>query len=348
MSWGLLAFLVLLLSYGGSLSGIKNNKLKIISRILLILCLSYPPAYILTEGADRDAYIALYNVGIDRFEFTNIWSWVVLSSEEFEIGFVLLLKLCNKIGLSDEAMFFVLAVIVNTLIVSVCYRFRFPIIGLLLFLLSEFYLQEANIIRQLIACSIGLYGLKYVEEKAAWKWITCVILAFLFHKTSFVLLLFTPFCFAKESWYKSVNLGIMVLWGISLLFGLGLVSLDMPSIISFMEDTRYEGMKFEETKKGFDWFCNLIMIAYLFASKEKYKNNIYGLFFAMTCIMTNFITSLDTIRRMVLYFLPIYLAYGPDILCDLNMGNGDKEKEVGKVVMVVFVFYYLRQIVGRF
>src|SRR5690606_24008100 len=49
-----------------------------------------------------------------------------------------------------------------------------------------FFLESLNIVRQFVAISIIFYSITYIHEKKFTKFLTCVLLACMFHVTAFV------------------------------------------------------------------------------------------------------------------------------------------------------------------
>ena len=220
----------------------------------------------------------------------------------------------------------------------------------LLFVLSEFYSLEINIIRQILACSIGLFGMTYIYEKKVYKFLLCVLFAFLIHKSAILLILFTPFCFSKEHWYPTINTILLFVWIFSLPFGLRLIDVDVKQFSFLFTDTRYDEMLdyLKESQAGIEWFGNLVTLFFFVACENKYKNNFYAVLFVIACISTNIFTSLVTIRRLMLYFTPFYIAYAPIVLTNNTIMTKKAAKNGSKyVLLVIFFLYYFRLIITK-
>lgn len=83
------------------------------------------------------------------------------------------------------------------------------LVTILLFVAIGTYYMQFFILRQAIAIAILLYSIKYISEKKLFKFILCVLIATLFHKTSIVFILAYFVCNIKFNLkYLGIWLGI--------------------------------------------------------------------------------------------------------------------------------------------
>ena len=130
---------------------------------------------------------AFRQAGIDYFTYQEIFGWIKNGDANYLEPFWLLL---NKISFSYECCLFLAAVIFyGVSCVAICrYLSRDRWIAWFIFLVITqgiFY----NGMRQMLAVSIAFLGFSYLQEKKIRKYIFCIILACMFHKSTILLLL---------------------------------------------------------------------------------------------------------------------------------------------------------------
>lgn len=89
-------------------------------------------------------------------------------------------------------------------------RYLYPFLVFFLFTNGE-WLSWMNVIRQALAMCIWIFSLKYIEEKKIWKYLLWVILAFLFHKSAIILLIFYPILRSGKDYFKSISFQLILI-----------------------------------------------------------------------------------------------------------------------------------------
>lgn len=350
MFWLVFTLLVLLFAYYGVEKNCKKWTQSIAARVALVLILSYAVA-LCGYGNDRDAYLSIYEYSLSSYHFDNIREWVSLSSSDFELGFILLCKLCNFLGLSGVGMLLIMAIITNTLIVDTFYKFKYPLITFFLYILSVYYLQQTNLMRQMLAAAIGIYCLRFVNNKNWIKYLAGVFCAYLIHKTSIILIVFLPICFLKEGKNKVVHITLIVLWGISLLSALGLFRLGLSYFSDLIVMSRYERFYNSDSTLGvseqhFNWLYNLLVIFYFIHKSNKTSENyIYWVFFVVGAIMSNIALNTIVLQRLTYYFAPIYCVMAPALMIENEFSRKDLSNK--KVLVGFLLLYHGRQLIPR-
>lgn len=148
-----------------------------------------------TIGTDVKVYVEpLYNAAKQStsfFSYMNqrwFYIWRYKYVYDFEIGFILLVYLIEKIGGSIGLVLFFIHILVISPIYLGLKRInkRYPIwLGMLVFYML-FYNTSLNMMRQWIAMSILFYGLCYLLEHKKKKYFIVVIAACLFHTSALV------------------------------------------------------------------------------------------------------------------------------------------------------------------
>lgn len=191
----LILFIVLsMLSGGGSTcreSKRGENWLRAIFILIYLLCALRSSSV----GRDVPGYEMVYN-RTQSIDWEN-WNYVY-----FEVGYILLMKICISLGLSFQWFL----AIVYAIIIYPIYLFikKFSNnygFSVLLFVCYQFFNFDLSGIRQAISMSIVLVGyILLLESKRIplIKYAVCVVIATLFHKGAFIAFIFIPLYFVES------------------------------------------------------------------------------------------------------------------------------------------------------
>lgn len=338
---------IVILAYCGDEKVTRDKKMRLFVRAFLVIVMSVN--VMLMKSADRSGYLYFYEkeaqfYGINSFQ--DLLNWLSFDSLRImEIGFTYLCRIFKLSGISGNLFLFIIAIVSNVLAINVLYKFKYPAIVFFLFTLSLPYIQEANLIRQMLAVMIGFYATRYIEEKDWKTYLLLILLMFSIHRSSIVLLFLTPLFFVKEEQYKQVNFVLLGLWIVSLAFAFKIIpSLDLGD---YFIDTRYENYMDADVNVGsrqatFNVIFNFMVLFY-FVFSRKDKGIIAPTYLVLGCFLSNFaISAGQTMSRMALYFIPMYSAFVPTLLTD-NKQINDKKNQTKTFVLTLLVLYYLKQ-----
>ena len=311
--WLFFSSFVILFAFLGDDSITKNRIISRFSRIGLLISLSIVLSLCGSPYVDHESYRDFF-YHIEKLDFggKNFIDFFIGKSEgslsPIENGFYLLTTLIYKVGFSHIGYFFALGFITNYFVIKVYYKFKYPVIAFLLYLTSNYFFQEFNLVRQMLAVSILIYSISFIEEKRWKQYVLFLLIAFLIHQSAVIGFLFLPFCFIDNvgSVWKLVKWALMPLYLMSLLVALKIVSLDL-SIFVLMD--LYEGYLTNEAAAGIEkvninWIYNFLIVLCLFFYKGEPSKYIYALFFI----------SAHNLGRIALNFAFLYPAFAPDML----------------------------------
>lgn len=165
------------------------------------------------------AFIALFIILIirqpisDMKNYFNYFSYLKNASIEQFLNFKLELmyKVLNiviaNIWFNERFFMFVIDVITTLGVYIFIKKYsKNYLITLLLFITIGTYYMQFFILRQAIAIGILLYSIKYIEKKKLFKFVLCVLLATLFHRSSIIFILAYFICNIE------FNLKYLMLW----------------------------------------------------------------------------------------------------------------------------------------
>lgn len=352
MFWFIFSFFVLLFAYLGDENNIISNKHIKLFRVLLIITLSYAVGFGGQPYTDHQSYVNFYNsinyYEID-FSINSIFSFDQ-RKESFEFGYFILNKIGRFLGLGVPGFLFFIGLIVNSLFVKVFYEFRKPVFVFLIFILSSYFTQQMNLVRQMIAVAVFLYSLRFIVHKKPLYYILLVIVAANFHTSAIVLLAFTPFSFFninnKAVLIKNVLLSF---WLFSLIVSLGLLSFSLLEYIPQL--SVYDVYLVSENKIGMTVSTNIVynfsvLLFFLFYTKNKIPL-IYTIIFVFGAIILNFSVDFFNLARFSYYFTPIFCAYIPTMLSSNSIQN-IRHKNITTILYYVFIIYYVFSLFNSF
>ena len=340
MIWAVFSFLVLLFAHLGGLNSLSRRK-TIFYRVCLVLVLSVMTGFGSVVGTDHYEYVLMYN-GMQGFSLdVDFISW--FGQYSVEPGFQFLLFLGKTLHLSEPLFFFAWAVLMNSLFVAVIYRYPYPEIAILALILASIFAQEVNILRQVLAVSIIVYCIKYLNNRKPLWFILGTIVAVSLHSSALVCILLLLTFFVKKNESNHAYFWVfLVLWVFSLFVVVGLFQIPvLDSISGLLVNSRYSNHFIENESLGygafqFNYFYNCLMILVFFAM-YKYPR-IELIIIAIGCILQNFSAQVGPLIRISLYFTTMMpLAIG----MILSQNNYEKQNRSYIVYAryLVFAFY---------
>ncbi|PLR68739.1 EpsG family protein [Bacillus sp. UMB0893] len=172
-----------------------NNTYQKLNPFLVILTIS---CLVIVSGlrnniGDTPFYVhsyILFNYSLYELDYTG------------DFGFSILQLLLKNISNDPQILLFVTALITNSLIVIVLYRYsRIFELSIYVYITSGMYTVSMNGIRQYFAAAIVFLGTKFILNGEIKKYLLTIIIASTFHKSAIVLL---PIYFIvrREAWTK--------------------------------------------------------------------------------------------------------------------------------------------------
>ena len=162
-----------------------------------------------------------YDVGTDFSNYLHYFYLIELGYDDVaEISFVYLFKFSQFIGLTEQFVFFVLALIISFGFISYfkyfCDKSGFLAIYLF-FTVSIFYFASFNLVRQFTAVAIFLFSVRYIIERRMFKYILMILFSSSFHISALLML---PLYFVMN---KNYNLKFYSLMFVIFLFSFQLI-----------------------------------------------------------------------------------------------------------------------------
>lgn len=240
-------------------------------------------------------------------------------------------------------MIFYVCLIITTLYIKTIFRLSSnPLISFIVFLLLGYYTFHFNALRQAVACAIFFYSIEFILNRDFKKYLVCVCIGFLFHKSMIICL---PLYYLVT---KRPSLKQLILIFVSLLIGFYAIG-DIVNFISSNIDSRYSGFGREtDDRRGLVtalFHACLLFYFYFFyryLSDDKLYNVCINLVFIGTCIsVISIILKLDPngIARVSFYFIQFSILIFPSTL-QVFSGNL-RIVAYGALLFILLIYSYL-------
>lgn len=345
--WFIFPFVVVFFAYFGDERVTRNKVASLWSRVFLLLTLSVVLATCGGVYTDHETYSDFYYYfsKTKGVEFTTFRDFFLIKTEGLvspvENGFAFLLWSIGQLNFSHVGFFFIIGGITNYFIIKAFYRFKYPTIIFLLYIISVQYQQEFNLVRQMMAVSMIFYALRYVEENNWKKYLLYAIVAFTIHQSSIVSILFLPFCFTREREriWKVARIILGVVFTFSFLVAIRFIPFNLTFITVYFD--LYAGYVTNEDTIGvgdqsMNLLYNLIVILTIIQYRKGDQKYLYIIFMIIGCIISNIAVQTPNLNRIALYFS---IAYLPLVPCLLKDGYLFKKQNLSEMTYTLFIIY---------
>lgn len=158
-------------------------------------------------GADTEIYLSALDYYSSLTKAEALFAKLVWPYD-FEIGYFLLTKICAWLGTDKTVFLFLIAIITYVPIFTAMYKYSSdPYISILTYFAVGLFGYSLGIFRQMIAVSIVLCGIKFIENRKFWKYLLLVLFAMTFHKTA--LLALVLYFLYPIKWRTNAKLGFV-------------------------------------------------------------------------------------------------------------------------------------------
>lgn len=175
----------------------KNNRGKklfiYLSSGLLILLSSLRS---ISFGTDVPGYIISYNL-LYYSSLQEIWNNFI-ESEGKDPFFYLFSKIISSLGASPQLWLTIISLIFLLAIFKMIYKYSpEPLLSIVAFISLGYFYFSLTGLRQTLALAMIVFSYKYLRERSLIKFISIVLIGFLFHSTAIIFLIAYPIANAK-------------------------------------------------------------------------------------------------------------------------------------------------------
>lgn len=230
-------------------------------------------AYILSALSFFVIAAIRYDVGTDYLfryapDYINMGQGIDVTN--LEIGYKLIVQICLLVTKDYVILFAVTsAIIIGLTFYTIFKESPYPALSVIIYFLTGFFFHSLNLMRQYLAISVLLFSYKYLVDKRYLIYIASVIIAFLLHSISIVIVLAIVLC-DKEVFDLKRTIIVSILL---LLFGKFVWHFIVEIIVNHTRFAVYIGSEFDKTQlRVSDIIVNTVLyliIYYLYKNTKK-------------------------------------------------------------------------------
>ena len=324
--------------------------------ILLILSLIF--ATIGKQTKLRNNFLIILSVFFLGFSYNMGGDWKVYKkfyeniseSFYFEKGYIFINKIFYKLGIEYEIFQIIILIFCLSIVLKLLEKKsqNIYVAFVYIFINLLFPYSVEPILRQFIAVTIIIFSLKYIEEKKILKYLICVYIAILFHKSAIIAIFFYFINSLKFRYKKRVFLFLIIGYLLSLeIKNILEVILNNFSILkeykSYLFNKKYNIV--EKRSLLGNLYLIVTTISYLiiiFCSKLDRNKNIYFKLGIIGIIFNIFSNSFLILVRFNSYFIfPIAVAISS--IDSLNINKKIKKIFLACLLIIqIFTTYYTK------
>lgn len=339
VSIGLYITIILLTTLFTSLSTNKrlSKGLRILFAVLVILVPSIFAGLRYGIGTDYQIHKSVFNELESGLEVTK----------RTEMGYLILNKIIIFFGGNYQCLLFIISFITVACIYKALLRYKDKInvtIGILSFMLL-YYQMSYNLLRQMLAISIMIYALKYLENKKSVKYIISCIIATTIHSSSIIFLfLLVAYKFLSNEKYKKI-LFVVYIVAIVLVFNYPKILNPILQNINISSELQYYlnylKVKYQPIGFGICRYILLFIIPGILIYKRKRDDNIF-LFWYNTSVIGFIFWTTSYVTERELY----RISYNFLILIIFLLGFFWKETEnkkyklIYRLILLILLFFF--------
>ena len=290
-----------------------------------------------TVGADLENYLGAIEY-YRKLPMQSVLFAKLVYPFDYEIGYFIFVKLCAFLRMNNTIFLFVIAVITYVPVFKLIKKkSTMPFLSIFIYFAFGTFSYSLGLFRQMIAISIIICGIKYIEEQKLCKYVLVIILAMMFHTTALIML---PFYWIQKIDLKKLFIWIIWFEVIGFLLGkevINLVIYLLPKYSGYI-DSIYGG----SGGGVFNLiFLNVIMIMGLLYNKytpqKAYQSRFFLNALAIAICFQVLGYHMEIFGRIVSYYSIYLIILIPQMITSLFKG---RSKYIG--ISVVMLFLCLR------
>lgn len=304
----------------------KNYALYKICLIIPFLLLFIVAAIRYDVGQDYLSYMRNYELFVSGYILNN-----------FEMGYLLFLKILSFISKNPQIVFIITSVIINYFVCkNISENSTKKWLSYIIYIFGTFFFFSMNGIRQAIAISIFYYSLKYIKEKKFNKYLFINVIGVLFH-TSAITFIPLYFILQKKIKFKYIIIISMFLFG----------NFFAAHISNLLIQTKYSHYILNSNyytlgKFNISSIINfLLFIIYnLFIKNKDDNDRIYENLHFIGVLISIFLPTMPLVNRFFVSFRYIEFLSVPNIIEKINIKKKNKDIIILGIVLL-YTFYFI-------
>ena len=336
----------LLLCPNGVIKLGKENKARQKCVFMILVCIElicFAGVRAFDIGADTEMYIKALNY-YSTFSHDSILSQKLVYPFAFEKGYFFFTKVCAWVSMNETTFLVVIAMLMYIPVCIFIYKYsENPLISIYVYFAFSCFTYSLGIFRQMIAISIVLFGVSYIEKRKAIHYILTIFVAMTFHTTAIIML---PFYWIVQIKFKHRLHLIFLIELILLLTSRQIILIELKFIPKY---ENYIDSKWDVQGGSYLMlivYNFIVIVAYFMAIREKNKKDNLMNISVCASICALFLTvlgyAMGIFGRIVPYYSIFLLVLIPKILNDY-CGRSKIVVHILAVICLVVMFYFVNR-----
>ncbi len=289
-------------------------------------------------------------VGVDTLQYYRAYlrigdlTWYNVLNERYEIGFLILCKILNRITENPQSLIILTSMFINFSVIRFINKNSNNVVySVLCYMLLNFYFSYMNIMRQAIAIAILLFAFECLKNDKKIRYFILVGLATTFHGSAILgILYFVLYKYEYKMKYNKIVIPLLIItfiFGRQILMFLGSLSERLYGYIgSEFDKANYFGALINFILSFIIWWFGNNIIKNKKDLNELPKNiMLYNKLIIVNLVFTLLTVRVSIFNRFTPYFSIFQIIWLSNILETMK-----KNKQFFKIlIIVVLIFYWL-------
>ena len=265
-----------------------------------------------------------FHVGIDLeyylpgYRYIGKASWSSMYKIGWEYGYVIYNKILNYLSTNERMLLASTSFIVIGSYSYYIYKYsQIPWLSFFIFIAMGFYASTFNLLRQMMAMSIIMYSLKYIEKRHFIKYLIGVCCAMLFHVSAICTLLLYPFMKVRITCINFIGL-TAILFLLFNVFGKYILNFFIANLY-----TDYTLGQVNVTGINMLIFLFIVTLAAIVLT-DITENDIHIHMIALACLLQFLALDFSMMARIVVYFSVSMMIVIPNTIKEMKVGEDVK------------------------
>ena len=284
-------------------------------------------------GADTETYVGVIDY-YKLFSAEKLFTSNVVDSFGFEIGYSIFCRVIAVLQFSDTAFLFIISSMIYVpLFMNINKYSPYPYLSIVIYFGLGLFAYSLGIFRQMIAVSICLCGLKYIEERSMVKYFLIVGIASTFHLSALLMILPYFLKYFKLSYLLYIMIPLQIIF---ILCGREIMVLLFKILPMY---SGYIGGIYDT--QGGSYLMLMLLDFVAIAGAIVLKNNEKEHFFIKIIALASYLQCLAysfTMFGRIIPFLSIHLIFAiPRIIQKINLFNVKHRKYLYAITLILFI-----------
>lgn len=283
-------------------------------------------------GADTLSYRDHY-YSSSYLSFGEIFGYIF--SGDIEFGFIFLAKIFNLFSADFRVFMIFLSAVFLFLLWKLyhAYANSFSYISIVIYLCLGLFSMSFSGLRQLVAIGLAIPAFQFTKDRKIWRFLLMVLLAFLFHRSAFILLLMYPVYHLKfKKWYYV----LFVLPPIALIYIFRVAIFNF--LMRFISDFYNAQLDYNGAISIFALLLLFVLFAFILPDSKQLDYDTIGL--RNLLVLSVFIQPFAGIYSLAMRMNYYFLIFVPLLIPKVIQHSSTKFRHITVIAIIIMTVYF--------